>query len=31
MREDNLLRLREKPFVPTTTNSRHEFPIVANL
>ena len=31
MREDNLLRLREKPFVPCTTNSRHEFPIVANL
>ncbi len=31
MREDNLLRLREKPFVPYTTNSRREFPIVANL
>ena len=31
MREDNLLCLRQKPFVPTTTNSRHEFPIVANL
>jgi putative transposase len=31
MREDNLLRLREEPFVPYTTNSRHEFPIVANL
>ncbi len=31
MREDNLLRLRERPFVPYTTNSRHEFPIVANL
>ena len=29
MREDNLLRLRERPFVPYTTNSRHEFPIVA--
>jgi putative transposase len=31
MREDNLLRLRTKPFVPYTTNSRHEFPIVPNL
>ena len=31
MREDNLLCLREEPFVPYTTNSRHEFPIVANL
>ena len=31
MREDNLLCLREKPFVPYTTNSRHEFPIVPNL
>ena len=32
MREDNLLCLREKkPFVPYTTNSRHEFPIVSNL
>ena len=31
MREDNLLCLRAKPFVPYTTNSRHEFPIVANL
>ncbi len=30
MREDNLLCLREKPFVPTT-NSRHAFPIVPNL
>ncbi len=30
MREDNLLCLRQKPFVPYTTNSRHEFPIVAN-
>ena len=30
MREDNLLCLREKPFVPYTTNSRHEFPIVPN-
>ena len=26
MREDN----RQKPFVPYTTNSRHEFPIVPN-
>jgi len=31
MREDNLLCLRAKPFVPYTTNSRHEFPIVPNL
>ena len=31
MREDNLLCLRQKPFVPATTNSRHEFPIVPNL
>jgi putative transposase len=31
MREDNLLCLRTKPFVPYTTNSRHEFPIVPNL
>ena len=31
MREDNLLCLRQKPFVPYTTDSRHEFPIVANL
>ena len=31
MREDNLLCLRQKPFVPYTTNSRHEFPIVPNL
>jgi len=31
MREDNLLCLRKKPFVPYTTNSRHEFPIVPNL
>ena len=31
MREDNLLCLRVKPFVPYTTNSRHEFPIVPNL
>ena len=31
MREDNLLCLRTKPFVPYSTNSRHEFPIVPNL
>jgi len=31
MREDNLLCLRSKPFVPPTTNARHEFPIVPNL
>ena len=31
MREDNLLCLRKKPFVPYTTNSRREFPIVPNL
>ena len=31
LREDNLLCLRTKPFVPYTTNSRHEFPIVPNL
>jgi putative transposase len=31
MREDNLLCLREKPFVPYTANSRHEFRIVPNL
>ena len=31
MREDNLLCLRSKPFVPYTTNTRHEFPIVPNL
>jgi putative transposase len=31
MRQDNLLCLREKPLVPATTNSRHEFPIVPNL
>ena len=31
MREDNLLCLRSKPFVPYTTNSRHAFPIVPNL
>ncbi len=31
MREDNLLCLRRKSFVPPTTNSRHKFPIVPNL
>jgi putative transposase len=31
MREDNLLSLRVKPFIPPTTNSRHAFPIVPNL
>src|SRR5262245_12095557 len=31
MREDNLLALRSKPFVPATTNSRHEWRVVANL
>lgn len=30
-REDNLLSQRVTPFVPTTTMSRHDFPIVANL
>jgi len=31
MREDNLLALRSKPFVPSTTNSRHEWRVVANV
>jgi putative transposase len=31
MREDNLLSLRRKPFVPASTNSRHPFPIAPNL
>jgi transposase InsO family protein len=31
MREDNLLSLRHKPFVPATTDSRHPYPIVPNL
>jgi transposase InsO family protein len=31
MREDNLLALRVKPFVPRTTESRHGFAIVPNL
>ena len=31
MREDNLLCLRQTPFVPTTTNSRHNRCVVPNL
>ena len=31
MREDNLLALRAKPFVPRTSDSRHGFAIVPNL
>jgi putative transposase len=31
MREDNLLCLRAKPFVPHTTDSRHGFSVVPNL
>ena len=31
MREDNLLCLRHTPFVPTTTNSRHNWCVVPNL
>jgi transposase InsO family protein len=31
MREDNLLCLRKRPFVPMTTDSRHEWSVVANL
>jgi putative transposase len=31
MREDNLLCLRRKPFVPPTTDSRHKWRIVPNL
>jgi putative transposase len=31
MREDNLLCLRKRPFVPVTTDSRHEWPVVPNL
>jgi transposase InsO family protein len=31
MRADNLLCLRRKPFVPVTTNARHDWPAVANL
>jgi transposase InsO family protein len=31
LREDNLLRLRQSPFVPMTTNSRHTWCVVPNL
>ena len=31
MRRDNLLCLRKRPFVPATTDSRHEWHVVANL
>ena len=31
MRQDNLLCLRRRPFVPVTTNSRHDWRIVPNL
>ena len=31
MREDNLLALRARPFVPRTTDSRHDYAIVPNL
>jgi putative transposase len=31
MREDNLLCLRTRPFVPATTDSRHGWRVVANL
>jgi putative transposase len=31
MRADNLLSLRQKPFVPATTDSQHKFKIVPNL
>ena len=31
MREDNLLCLRKRPFVPITTDSHHEWPVVPNL
>jgi transposase InsO family protein len=31
VREDNLLSLRAKPFIPPTTDSRHAFRIVPNL
>jgi hypothetical protein len=31
MRQDNLLALRSKPFVPRTTDSSHAFPIAPNL
>jgi transposase InsO family protein len=31
MRQDNLLCLRKRPFVPQTTNSQHRWPVVPNL
>jgi transposase InsO family protein len=31
MREDNLLALRRRPFVPVTTNSRHNWRVTPNL
>ena len=31
MREDNLLGLRRRPFVPSTTEARHPWPVVPNL
>jgi len=31
MREDNLLRLRKRPFVPATTDARHAWRVVPNL
>src|SRR5260370_38056308 len=31
MREDNLLCLRARPFVPRTTDSRHDWQVVPNL
>ena len=31
MRRDNLLCLRKRPFVPVTTDSRHEWRVVPNL
>jgi len=31
MRRDNLLRLRKRPFVPVTTDSRHQWQVVPNL
>jgi putative transposase len=31
MRQDNLLCLRKRPFVPVTTDSQHGWPVVPNL
>jgi transposase InsO family protein len=31
MREDNLLCLRHRPFVPMTTQSKHDWPVMPNL